>query len=229
MKRIGVAVCAALVIAGCDSGARVDPTPTSTCLTDPCPDPTTPGPTQTPTPMPTPSATPTPTSEGIDTAAVAEDGEVTIREAQAVLDAGNDIYWPALITWLQARQAGDPPGPTDEVLAAATLVFVDDQAEEKVRQLESGSAEDLDRIYPDTSSLEPVEDQVQRVVDATANCIYVESLRDRRGMVPSAEVEPYFIALVAGDVPGSSVGWRRVFESLTAPEGVDCTEIPGLA
>ncbi len=95
----------AVALAGCNGD---DPEPQPTTDLDQTIAPRTESPTASLTPTPTPSPTPTPTSTPTPTEAavpddlttVTDDGEVTIAEAQAIIDIQTDIYNAAIIDLL---------------------------------------------------------------------------------------------------------------------------------
>ncbi len=81
-------------------------TPTASPTPTPSPTPS-PAPIPSPTPTPTPLPSPTPTTAPVpdDLSTITDDGEVTVAEAQAVIDIQNQIYNDAvLLEYLTTRR-----------------------------------------------------------------------------------------------------------------------------
>lgn len=219
----------ALVLSACTGDGDTTPSPTATpsaseATTSPTPEPSptpspTPFPTPTPTPSPTPTAAPSPTAAPVpdDLSTITNDGEVTIPEAQAVIDAQDQIYNNAVIDLL-TRPADIEGAPSRE--------FFDQLATVYTEELRNGYGDAWTQLALDgfagldTESPAGVKNEVEAVLSSSASCFFVRMDRDANGLAEVAEPTQTYWASIRSDgesLAPSPNGWHRDIEGFDEP------------
>ncbi len=217
-----LAACA-LVLSGCTGDGSTDPSPTPTTTTaspTPAPSPTpsaTPSPTATASPTPSPSPTPTSAAVPDDLSTIADDGEVTLAEAQAVIDIQDEIYNDAVIALLTR--------PADEEGAPAR-VFFDSLASVYTEELRNGYGDAWTQLALagfdglDTDRPLGVSNRVEDVLSATGTCFFVRMERDASGIAVGPEPTQTYWTSIRSDgenLAPSPNGWHRDIEGFDEP------------
>lgn len=184
---------------------------------------TTPSPTPTPTPAPTPTstATPTPTSQPTNDpsalANITEDGEVTVEEAQAILDAHMAIINPPFLRLLQSDEELPPLVPED-IVQSLLAIYTDGLATSSADVLTTQLADGL-ALYDRQNPSGQVE-EVLSVEGFDKNCIQLLASQDFNGFLRTHQ-EPTTIYLELfqpdAEAPRNDTTWIRHFEGMDAP------------
>ncbi|HKJ56452.1 MAG TPA: hypothetical protein VJ978_10735 [Nitriliruptoraceae bacterium] len=230
MALLGLAVLAA----GCNGNGDDEPTQSITSFpplpTQSATETSTPTPTPTPTPSPTPTTasptgtpTPQPPPDPESLATVAEDGEVTVEEAQAILDAHLAIYNPAVIALLRTPDADLPPLAPADILITLTSIYTDQPANFFIEGWQTDVADGLPGLRRDDAT--GYAEEVVEVVGSDMDCIVLRVAQDFTGVAVAAEGAPVsHMELLKddGDPPRNPTRWVRSYVAVE-PAGEDLT------
>lgn len=216
----------AVALTGCNGD---DPEPQLTAdLSETMDEPTEATPTPISTPTPTPTPTPTLAAVPDDLTTVTDDGEVTIAEAQAIIDIQTEIYNAAIIDQLTRPE---------EVVGGVGASFTDELARIYVGRalsLYAGvwqKAAEAGFVGLDTQEPTGIEESVVTVIQSEEGCVVVEVERDQTGVVPDgagSAVETYWIRLVQVErLAANPTGWHRANDTnVELPVRICDQEIP---
>ncbi len=212
----------ALGLTACTDGDVTSPSPTPTATTESPPP--TPSPAPTPTPLPTPSPTPTasstpspspsPTAADVpdDLSTIADDGEVTLAEAQAVIDVQNQILDDAIIDLI--TRGDDVSGGSGAEFNAQLARIYNEGLLGAYGELWNQIARDGFQNF-NTSDPTGTSETVLEVLDTRQDCFEVQLERNQSGLAGEA-VDPatnWTALRSAHDGPVSNPsGWYRDIE-----------------
>lgn len=214
MRRLLLTACAlGLVLAACNGDTAADPTPTTTSSSAAAPTVTAPA---TPTRTPAPTPTPTPTPEvPADLSTIADDGEVTLAEAQAVLDVQTEIYNDAVIALL-TRPDEVTGGVGQEFIEELSRIYgpqMTDVYAQIYGELASSGFEEANTQDPTGQTM-----TAETVVSSSDTCIGLLAVRDAGGLTVSGQPEPEQFEIAMKPIEededtANPSGWKRTLES----------------
>ncbi|HKJ55659.1 MAG TPA: hypothetical protein VJ978_06700 [Nitriliruptoraceae bacterium] len=157
-----------------------------------------------------------------DLTTVTDDGEVTIAEAQAIIDIQTDIYNAAIIDLLTRPaevEGGVGASFTDEL----ARVYVGNALDLYFQAWDSTARGDFEggNIVDPTG----VVDTVEEVIEVQPDCFVVRISRDQGGIAQGGVVEDYWIRQAQVDrLATNASGWHRANDTNTAPQSSMCSE-----